>query len=88
VNSLAAALARGAKIRILTTDYLGVTEPDALEQLIKLPGDIDVRLYSEPRRSYHQKHIFSNIQTIIMGLLLLAHLIFLGQLSKMGRVEL
>jgi HKD family nuclease len=58
VNSLAAALARGAKIRILTTDYLGVTEPDALEQLIKLPGDIDVRLYSEPRRSYHPKAYF------------------------------
>lgn len=58
VNSLAAALARGAKIRILTTDYLGVTEPDALDQLIKLPGDIDVRLYSEPGRSYHPKAYF------------------------------
>jgi HKD family nuclease len=54
-NSLAAALARGAEIRLLTTDYLGVTDPDALAQLIRLPGNIDVRLYSEAERSYHPK---------------------------------
>jgi superfamily II DNA or RNA helicase/HKD family nuclease/predicted house-cleaning noncanonical NTP pyrophosphatase (MazG superfamily)/phage repressor protein C with HTH and peptisase S24 domain len=55
VNALAAALNRGVRVRFLTTDYLHVTEPDALERLIALPGDLDVRVHSEPGRSFHPK---------------------------------
>lgn len=50
-----AALLRGAELQILTTDYLGVTEPDALRRLCGWHGRIDARVYSHPRRSYHPK---------------------------------
>ena len=50
-----AALLRGAELRVLTTDYLGVTEPEALRRLAGWHGQIDARVYSHPRRSYHPK---------------------------------
>ena len=38
------ALDRGAHVRILTTDYLAITDPDALTQLADLAEDPDRRL--------------------------------------------
>lgn len=50
-----AALLRGANVRLLTTDYLGVTEPDALERLCGWQGRFEARVYSHERRSFHPK---------------------------------
>ncbi|MEN9315694.1 MAG: hypothetical protein RIS35_2087 [Pseudomonadota bacterium] len=52
---LLAALLRGAEVRLLTTDYLDVTEPEALDRVCRWRGRIDVRVYSHPRRSFHPK---------------------------------
>ena len=54
-GALRAALLRGANIRLLTTDYLDVTEPDALDALLGLHGRFETRVYSHPRRSFHPK---------------------------------
>ena len=53
---LKAALERGVQIRILTGNYLGITQPSAL-YLIKreLGNQIDLRFYSDKRRSFHPK---------------------------------
>lgn len=50
-----AALLRGAEVRVLTTDYLGVTEPEALERLTRWHGRLEARVFSHPRRSFHPK---------------------------------
>jgi predicted house-cleaning noncanonical NTP pyrophosphatase (MazG superfamily) len=50
-----AALLRGAEVRMLTTDYLGVTEPQALERLTRWHGRFETRVFSHPRRSFHPK---------------------------------
>lgn len=50
-----AALLRGAEIKLLTTDYLGVTEPEALERLCGWHGRLELKIYSEGRRSFHPK---------------------------------
>jgi HKD family nuclease len=63
-------LGRGKQLRILTGDYLGITEPDALMRLLDLEGDVVRRVYetgsnSGPAfvpvvRSFHPKaYIFS-----------------------------
>lgn len=52
---LLAALLRGAEIQLLTTDYLGVTEPEALDRVCRWRGRIDTRVYSHQRRSFHPK---------------------------------
>ena len=54
-GAIRAALLRGAEIRLLTTDYLGVTEPEALERICHWPGRFDARVYSHERRSFHPK---------------------------------
>jgi superfamily II DNA or RNA helicase len=40
---------------LLTTDYLDVTSPNALRRLISLHGNLDVRAFSHPARSFHPK---------------------------------
>lgn len=50
-----AALLRGAQIRLLTTDYLDVTEPEALERMCAWQGLFEARVYSHNRRSFHPK---------------------------------
>lgn len=52
---LRAALLRGADVQLLTTDYLDVTEPDALQTLLGLQGRFELRVYSHERRSFHPK---------------------------------
>ncbi|GLC80921.1 DEAD/DEAH box helicase family protein [Lacrimispora brassicae] len=56
LKDLQRALERGAKVRILTGNYLGITQPGAL-YLIKdsLGEQVDIRFYSEKERSFHPK---------------------------------
>jgi superfamily II DNA or RNA helicase/HKD family nuclease/predicted house-cleaning noncanonical NTP pyrophosphatase (MazG superfamily) len=57
-----AALLRGAELRILTTDYLGVTEPEALSRLAAWHGDVQAKIYSHARRSFHPKaYLFERV---------------------------
>ena len=53
------ALDRGAHVRILTTDYLAITDPDALTQLADLAEDpyrrLEVRLFSGGSTAFHPK---------------------------------
>lgn len=50
------ALKRGVKIRILTGNYLGITQPSALYLIKhKLGEQVDLRFYNEKNRSFHPK---------------------------------
>lgn len=50
------ALKRGARIRILTGNYLGITQPSALYLIKRKLGDsVDLRFYNEKERSFHPK---------------------------------
>jgi superfamily II DNA or RNA helicase/diadenosine tetraphosphate (Ap4A) HIT family hydrolase/HKD family nuclease len=53
------ALDRGAKIRVLTTDYLTVTDADALALLLDLaevrPEAVATRVFHDPATSFHPK---------------------------------
>ena len=56
LNDMKQALDRGVKIRILTGNYLGITQPSALYLIKKELGDrVDLRLYNEKSRSFHPK---------------------------------
>lgn len=56
VKDLKAAVERGVKIRILTGNYLGITQPQALYLLRKELGDtIELRFYNVPNKSFHPK---------------------------------
>lgn len=56
LQDLKQALNRGATIRILTGNYLGITQPSALYLLKMELGDrIDLRFYNESKRSFHPK---------------------------------
>ncbi len=58
------AIARGANVRILTTDYLQITDPSALGMLLDRAGEHDnvqLRVFSEAGLSFHPKaYIFSS----------------------------
>lgn len=47
------------RLRVVTGDYLGVTDPDALMRLLFLsqqfPGQVEVRVYLARRRAFHPK---------------------------------
>ncbi len=71
LNDLNSAINRGAKVRILTGNYLGITQPSAL-YLIKheLKERVDLRFYNEKGRSFHPKaYIFhyDNHSEIFIG---------------------
>jgi len=59
IGPLEDALTRGAKIRLLTTDYLGITEQAALLRLHDLMQDnaesLEVRVFQDPATSFHPK---------------------------------
>ena len=63
--SLVTAAERGARIRILATDYLGITSKSALRRLLHRQGDhLHVRLFRDPRTSYHPKaYLFASSRT-------------------------
>ena len=59
------ALDRGARVRVLTTDYLTVTDADALVRLLDLaelwPEAIATRVFHDPATSFHPKaYLFSS----------------------------
>lgn len=59
LNDLDEAIKRGVKIRILTGNYLNITQPPALYLLFE--KDIDLRFYNKPNHSFHPKaYIFHN----------------------------
>jgi superfamily II DNA or RNA helicase/diadenosine tetraphosphate (Ap4A) HIT family hydrolase/HKD family nuclease len=63
-GGLADALDRGARLRVLTTDYLAVTDPDALARLLDLaeirPETAATRVFQDPSVSFHAKaYLFS-----------------------------
>ena len=56
LKDLRTALDRGVQIRILTGNYLGITQPSALFLIKKELGDrIDLRFYNDKERSFHPK---------------------------------
>ena len=56
LNDMKRALDRDVKIRILTGNYLGITQPSALYLIKSELGDrVDLRLYNETSRSFHPK---------------------------------
>ncbi|MCC3357738.1 DEAD/DEAH box helicase family protein [Bacillus sp. REN16] len=60
-ESLRRAAERGADIKICTGDYLFVTQPDALKNLIGIHKNIEVRLWRSNGTSFHPKsYIFQN----------------------------
>ena len=71
LSDLKAALQRGVRIRILTGNYLGITQPSALYLLKKELGDkVELHFYSDKGRSFHPKsYIFhyDNMNEIYIG---------------------
>ena len=71
LKDLKGALDRGVCIRILTGNYLGITQPSALYLLKQTLGDrVDLRFYNEKERSFHPKaYIFhyENYSEIYIG---------------------
>ena len=64
-GGLVDALDRGATVRVLTTDYLTVTDPDALARLLDLaemrPEAVATRVFHDPTTSFHPKaYLFSS----------------------------
>jgi superfamily II DNA or RNA helicase/HKD family nuclease len=56
LGELENALERGARIRILTGNYLGITQPSALYLIKRKLGDrVELRFYNEKERSFHPK---------------------------------
>lgn len=65
LTDLKEALSRGAKIRILTGNYLGITQPSALYLLKQeLGSQVDLRFYNDPKRSFHPKSYFFHYQDL------------------------
>jgi superfamily II DNA or RNA helicase/diadenosine tetraphosphate (Ap4A) HIT family hydrolase/HKD family nuclease len=58
-GALEDAVERGAMLRVLTTDYLQVTDSDALARLLDLadvfPERVSTRVFSDPATSFHPK---------------------------------
>lgn len=71
LNELENALKGGAKIRILTGNYLGITQPSALYLIKhKLGKQVDLRFYNEKNRSFHPKSYmfhYKEYSTIYIG---------------------
>jgi HKD family nuclease len=56
LDDLQVALAKGVRIRLLTGNYLGITQPGALYMIKREFGDkVDLRFYNDMTRSFHPK---------------------------------
>ena len=56
LRDLQEALDRGVRVRILTGNYLGITQPSALCLIKKELGNrVDLRFYNDRKRSFHPK---------------------------------
>lgn len=63
LKDLKAALDRGVQIRILTGNYLGITQPSALCLIKKELGNrVNLRFYSDKQRSFHPKSYIFHCQ--------------------------
>lgn len=62
LQDLKEALDRGVNIRILTGNYLKITQPQALYLLkSELKDKVDLRFYNNPNKSFHPKsYMFHN----------------------------
>ena len=71
IKQLKRAVNRGARLRILTGNYLGITQPEALYLLRQELGDnFQLRMYNDSTRSFHPKAYifeFDNCRTIFVG---------------------
>ena len=71
LNDLKGVLDRGSRVRILTGNYLGITQPSALYLIRAKLGDaVDLRFFNDPSRSFHPKsYIFhyDNHSEIFIG---------------------
>ena len=71
VRDLDEAISRGVKVRLLTGNYLGITQPAALFMIRQKFGDkVDLRFYNDPGRSFHPKAYFfhyDNYSDIFVG---------------------
>lgn len=63
LNDLEKAIEKGVKIRILTGNYLNITQPQALYLLFQ--KNIDLRFYSNPNHSFHPKAYIFLIKMIL-----------------------
>lgn len=55
-------LDRGGRVRLLTGDYLDVTDPQALRELLDLDGSLDLRVYEAAQTGFHPKaYIFYGV---------------------------
>ncbi|OCA90400.1 DNA helicase [Bacillus sp. FJAT-27225] len=54
-DALGKAAARGADIKICTGDYLFITQPEALEDLLAINDTIQIRLWPSNGKSFHPK---------------------------------
>jgi HKD family nuclease/diadenosine tetraphosphate (Ap4A) HIT family hydrolase len=70
-------LGRGCKLRVLTGDYLDVTDPQALFGLLDLDGQVDLRVYEARDISFHPKsylfHFADGTATALVGSSNLSH---------------
>ena len=56
LKDLERAMDQGTEVRILTGNYLGITQPSALYLIRhKLGERVDLRFYNESKRSFHPK---------------------------------
>lgn len=56
---------RNGKLRLVTGDYLDATDPDALQRLLDLPGQVHLRLFrtAQSKVSFHPKsYLFTTTQ--------------------------
>ena len=71
IEELAAAVERGASLRILTGTYLSITQPEALYLLKSKLGDsFELRMYNDKFRAFHPKSYFfrfDNCSTMFVG---------------------
>ena len=64
LKDLQKAIERGVHIRILTGNYLHITEPSALYLIREKLGEkLDLRLYNVPNKSFHPKAYFFHRKT-------------------------
>ena len=71
VKDLKTALGKGTKIRLLTGNYLGITQPSALYLIKKELGEqVELRFYNDKERSFHPKAYmfhYENYSEIYIG---------------------
>ncbi|PHO02093.1 restriction endonuclease subunit R [Rhodobacteraceae bacterium 4F10] len=56
-------LTRGGRLRLLAGDYMDVTEPRALRELLDLQGDVDLRVFEAAKQPFHPKSWIFNLQS-------------------------